>query len=72
MRAQPLFVLLLETEVLDAVLLTQDLGVALRELFSQSNVLAIERQLLLLLANSFLLLLLRKALLLLLPLLLFT
>ena len=42
-----------------------------REFFSQSNVLAIERQLLLLLANSFLLLLLRNALLLLLPLLLF-
>ena len=60
----------LETQVLDALLLAQDLGIALRQFFAQRNILAIERQLLLLLANTLLLLLLRDALLLLLSLLL--
>ena len=70
MRAQPLLVLLLEAQVLDALLLAQDLGIALRQLFAQRNVLAVERQLLFLLADTLLLLRLRDALLLLLSLLL--
>ena len=62
--------MLLETQVLDALLLAQDLRIALRQLFAQSNILAIQCQLLLLPANTLLLLLLRDSLLLLLSLLL--
>ena len=58
LRAQALLVLLLEAQVLDAILLAQDLRVALSQFFPQRDVLAVERQLLFLLADPFLLLLL--------------
>jgi hypothetical protein len=53
--------LLLEAQVLDAVLLLQDLLVALGELLPERDVLAVERELLLLPADPLLLLLLRDA-----------
>ncbi len=70
MRAQALLVLLLEAQVLDALLLTQDLRVALSQFFPQRYVLAVERQLRLLPADAFPLLLLCDTSLLELPLLL--
>ena len=60
LRAQALLVLLLEAQVLDALLLAQDLRVALGEFFPQRDVLAVERQLLFLLLDPCLLLLLLK------------